>query len=240
MDKGAGLSAFGRLRDRDAAPRRLRPAAAPAAVDPRQRHGGADPRAYQAGIRQGRARASCSGCSPTGASPPRQREHVLDSFLGFADALGVPHKRAALGHSAAAPTRCAYAEQLIPDAQPTLVISACSSHRARNWLPERYAAVADHAVHKHGMRVILCGGPNQLERDMAQAIAKHATVPLIDQVGKRHAAAAARAAARATVLRDARLRPGAHGDHGRHARSSACTPPPTPSAAGRIFRAAGA
>jgi heptosyltransferase I len=114
---------------------------------------------------------------------PRQREHVLDSFLGFADALGVPHKRVTWNIPLPADAR-AYAETLIPDSQPTLVISACSSHRARNWLPERYAAVADHAVKRHGMRVILCGGPNQLERDTAQAIAKAAKVPVIDQVGR--------------------------------------------------------
>ena len=114
---------------------------------------------------------------------PRSREHVLDSFMGFADALSVPRQpprwdiplpQAAL----------AYAEQLIPDEQRTLVISACSSHRLRNWLPERYAAVADHAVRKHGMRVILCGGPAGVEREMAAAIAKKASVPLINQVGK--------------------------------------------------------
>jgi heptosyltransferase I len=114
---------------------------------------------------------------------PRTREHVQDSFMGFAEALGIapgkprwdiPLPRTALD----------YAEQLIPDTQRTLVISACSSHRARNWLPERYAAVAEHAVRKHGMRVILCGGPASIEREMAAAIAKHASVPLVDQVGK--------------------------------------------------------
>jgi len=114
---------------------------------------------------------------------PRQREHVLDSFLGFADALGVAHKRLRWDIPLPDDAR-AYAEHLIPDAQPTLVISACSSHRARNWLPGRYAAVADCAANKHGMRVILCGGPSSLEREMAQAIAKQATVPLIDQVGR--------------------------------------------------------
>jgi heptosyltransferase I len=113
----------------------------------------------------------------------RQREHVLDGFLGFADALGVPHKR--LRWDIPLPADAlAYAEHLIPAAQPTLVISACSSHRARNWLPGRYAAVADYAANKHGMRIILCGGPSSLEREMAQAIAKQATVPLIDQVGR--------------------------------------------------------
>jgi heptosyltransferase I len=113
----------------------------------------------------------------------RQREHVLDSFLGFADALGVAHQR--LRWDIPLPAESlAYAQHLIPDSQPTLVISACSSHPARNWLPERYAAVADHAANKHGMRVILCGGPSASEREMAQSIAKHATVPLIDQVGR--------------------------------------------------------
>jgi heptosyltransferase I len=77
-----------------------------------------------------------------------------------------------------------YAIELIPDAQPTLVISACSSHRARNWMPDRYAAVAEHAVRAHGMRVILCGGPNQFEREMAKEIAKRCAVPLVDQVGR--------------------------------------------------------
>jgi heptosyltransferase I len=64
------------------------------------------------------------------------------------------------------------------------VISACSSHTLRNWMPERYAAVADHAAERHGMRVILAGGPSAIERDMAAAIARHARVPLVNQVAK--------------------------------------------------------
>jgi heptosyltransferase I len=133
----------------------------------------------------------------------RSREHVLDSFLGFADALGVP-RQSPRWDIPLPPTALAYAEQLIPsstkDAQPTLVISACSSHRARNWLPERYAAVADHAVRKHGMRVILCGGPAEIEREMAAAIIKHASVPLVDQVGKDTLPQLLALLARATVL----------------------------------------
>jgi heptosyltransferase I len=113
----------------------------------------------------------------------RQREHVLDSFMGFADALGITHKRLRWDIPLPA-SALAYAETLIPDSQPTLVISACSSHELRNWLPERYAAVADHAAGKHGMRVILCGGPSALERATAEAISRHARTPLVNQVGK--------------------------------------------------------
>ena len=110
-------------------------------------------------------------------------QHVLDALFGFTDALGVPASapRWDLPLPAAA---CAYAQRLIPDSRPTLLISACSSHVLRNWRAERYAALADHAALRHGMRVILCGGPGAVERSMAEAIQSAAHTPLLDQVGK--------------------------------------------------------
>ena len=102
-------------------------------------------RTDQAGIRQGtRARAAVA-VHQCGASRARQREHVLDSFLGVRRCAGHRAQATALGHSPAA-ARPRIRNELIPDSPATLVISACSSHRARNWLPERYAAVAEHAV----------------------------------------------------------------------------------------------
>ena len=130
---------------------------------------------------------------------PRSREHVLDSFLGFVAALGiseptvrwdVPLPRAALD----------YAQELIPDARPTLVISPCSSHARRNWRPEGYAAVAGHAVRRHGMRVILAGGPTEMERAVAAAIEREAHVPLLNQVGRDTLPQMLALLARATVL----------------------------------------
>lgn len=114
---------------------------------------------------------------------PRQREHVLDSFLGFADALGVP-RIPPRWDIPLPPQAVQYAEEVVAGAPSTLVISACSSHTLRNWSPERYAAVADHAATRHGMRVILCGGPSAVERDMAAAIVRHARAPLVNQVAK--------------------------------------------------------
>jgi heptosyltransferase I len=129
----------------------------------------------------------------------RSREHVLDSFLGFADALGVQHRRIAWDIPLP-PEAQDYAARLIPDAQPTLVISACSSHPARNWLPERYAAVAAHAVRVHGMRVLLCGAPNAHERAMGLAIANLAKVPVVDVVGRDTLPQLLAVLARATAL----------------------------------------
>jgi heptosyltransferase I len=130
---------------------------------------------------------------------PRTREHVQDSFSGFADKLGLA-RQPPRWDIPLPPAALDYAAQLIPAHRPTLLISACSSHRARNWLPERYAAVAEYAVRKHGLQVILCGGPAAIERDMAAAIASHVTVPLVDQVGKDTLPQLLALLARATVL----------------------------------------
>jgi heptosyltransferase I len=115
---------------------------------------------------------------------PRAREHVLDSFFGFVAALGIRQRilRWDLGLPAEAR---AYAERLIPDARPTLIISPCSSHALRNWRAERYAAVADYAAQRHGMRVILVGGRAELEQQTAAAIEERVREKssLVNQVG---------------------------------------------------------
>ncbi len=198
VDKAAGLSAFSRLRE-DMRRRgafdlllhlqlSLRASMAAACI----------PAPIKLGFDRPRAR-ELQWLFTNRRIPARSREHVLDSFMGFAEALGVP-RTAPRWDIPLTPAAVAYAEQLIPDSQPTLVISACSSHAARNWLAERYAAVAEHAVRTHGMRVILCGGPAAIERDMAFAIARHTQVPLINQVGKDTLPQLLALLARATVL----------------------------------------
>src|SRR5579862_2915649 len=114
---------------------------------------------------------------------PRTREHVLDSFFGFLEALGIS-ARVLRWDLPLPPAAQAYAARLVPDVQPTLLISPCSSHALRNWQPLRYAALAAHAVRHHGMRVILVGGPSELERASGQEIERQAGVPLVNQIGK--------------------------------------------------------
>ena len=113
----------------------------------------------------------------------RRHQHVMDSFFGFAEALGV-HDRVVSWNIPLPDDIQAYARELIPDARPTLVISPCSSHALRNWRAERYAAVADYAVRQYGMRVILCGGPSDIEREMGKAIEAAVQSPVVNQIGK--------------------------------------------------------
>ena len=114
---------------------------------------------------------------------PRTREHVLDSFFGFTAALGIEDR--VLDWNLPLPADAqAYAARLVPDSTPTLLVSPCSSHALRNWSAQRYAAVADHAATRHGMRVILCGGPSPVERQMGAAIVECAKAPLMNQIGQ--------------------------------------------------------
>ena len=111
------------------------------------------------------------------------QRHVLDAMASFVQPLGLqsdpPRWEIPLSEADRA-----FAEQMLPGDQPTLLISPCSSHLRRNWHEQGYAAIADHAQGKHGFRVMLCGGRSQLERDMADAILARAKTPLIDMVGK--------------------------------------------------------
>lgn len=130
---------------------------------------------------------------------PRTREHVLDSFFGFPAALGV-HERRLRWDLPLPQSAQEYALRLVPDREPTLVISPCSSHLLRNWRVERYAALAAHAARRHGMRIILAGGPSELERRTGVAIEEKCPVPLVNQIGKDTLPELLALLARATVL----------------------------------------
>jgi len=114
---------------------------------------------------------------------PGGRQHVIDSFFGFTEALGIAEH--VLRWDIPVPEAArAFAAQALPGDRPTLVISPCSSMAYRNWNAAGYAAVADHAAEHHGMRVVLSGGPSAIEADYARAIAAAARAPLVDLVGR--------------------------------------------------------
>ncbi len=114
---------------------------------------------------------------------PRRREHVQDSFFGFTEALGIAGRsmRWDIPIDAAA---LEYARRAIPDEEPTLIVSPCSSHTQRNWMVERYAAVADYAAARHRMRVLICGGRSPLELATGARIAELMRQPAVNLVGQ--------------------------------------------------------
>ncbi len=115
--------------------------------------------------------------------PDRPGIHVLDAIGSFCEPLGLRQSEVAWDLPVPQQARDWAQAQWPRDGAPTLLVSPCSSHSLRNWRPERYAAVADHAVER-GWRVVLCGGRSQLERDTADAILAAMRGPALDLVGK--------------------------------------------------------
>lgn len=109
--------------------------------------------------------------------------HVLDAIGSFCEPLGLRQTEVVWDLPVPAEAREWAAAQWESDGAPVLMISPCSSHVRRNWYPDRYAAVADHAAGR-GWRVVLCGGRSALERSTADAIQAAMRAPALDLVGK--------------------------------------------------------
>jgi heptosyltransferase I len=129
----------------------------------------------------------------------RSREHVLDSLFGFAERLGIRH-RSMRWDIPLPPAALEYAARAIPDRQPTLIVSPCSSHELRNWSADGYAAVADHAAARHGMRVLICGGRSALELAVGSRVERLMRQPCVNLVGRDTLVEMLATLQRATVL----------------------------------------
>jgi heptosyltransferase I len=117
------------------------------------------------------------------AATPRQ--HVLDAMMGFARHIGVP-ERTPRWDIPLSPANREFAEAALGKG-PALVISPCSTQRARNfrnWSAENYAAAANHARKKYGCRIVLTGGPTELEKDYAARIAGLCGSDTVNLVGR--------------------------------------------------------
>ena len=118
--------------------------------------------------------------------PYKPRQHVMDSFFGFAETCGVT--RRVLRWDIPIPAQAyAFAREQVSDNAPTLVISPCANTRFRNfrnWRAERYAAVADYATDKLGMHVFLSGGPSAVEHEYGLTIMQAAHTRPVNIIGQ--------------------------------------------------------
>ena len=117
---------------------------------------------------------------------PAPRQHVQDALLSFAHHLGVPARELRWDIPLAEADR-EFAASCREAGRPLLVISPCSSQRARNyrnWSVENYAAAARHARQQFGCRSVLTGGASTLERDYARRIGELAGDGVVDLMGR--------------------------------------------------------
>lgn len=103
---------------------------------------------------------------------PHQHAHVLDGFMDFADALGVPPVAAPSWNIPVTPEDESWGKERAAELGNYVVIAPAASKAERNWLPERYARLAND-LHEKGKKVVLCGGPGKLDKQTSQAILSH-------------------------------------------------------------------
>jgi heptosyltransferase I len=117
---------------------------------------------------------------------PAPHEHALDAMMSFASAIGAVEKPLRWDLPLAADAR-EYAARHTGSAQPTVVISPCSSQRARNfrnWRIGNYKAVIRRLCEVHGCRVLITGGGSELEMEYGQALADASTRGVENLVGR--------------------------------------------------------
>ncbi|SFC32171.1 heptosyltransferase I [Marinospirillum celere] len=133
------------------------------------------------------------------AANPRQ--HVGEGFLDFVRHLGVQPGPLQWGIPLPQ-TAVDEARRWQPEDQAYLVLSPCSSNRARNWRNwsnQGYAALVDYAYENYGLQTLLTGGPTELEQETAKTIAELAKAPVINATGQTSLKALL------CLIRDARL-----------------------------------
>lgn len=116
---------------------------------------------------------------------PQNEPHVLEGFFAFAEQLGVAESELdnLTWDIPVSNDDVSFANEHIPPDSKTLVISPAASKKERNWLPERYAAIADFAANQ-GFNVALCGGPAPIDRELGDAIKANANCDITDLIGK--------------------------------------------------------
>lgn len=115
--------------------------------------------------------------------PAHRHQHVMESLFGFAEALGITERHITWEIPVSRHDKDIVNALLTHD-KPLLVISPCSSMSYRNWNVAGYAAVADYAATRHGMNVVLSGGPSVSERDAGEQITRLAQHKPLNLIGK--------------------------------------------------------
>jgi len=110
--------------------------------------------------------------------PYKPNQHVIDSFFGFTETLGIAQHEYVWDIPVQAHTSKLNSEQ------PYVVISPCSSMTYRNWSSEGYAAIADWIQKKYKLQVIISGGHSAIEKEMGNAIASKVKIPVINLIAK--------------------------------------------------------
>ena len=111
--------------------------------------------------------------------PPTPRAHTQEMFLQFLDVLGVPRPEPLEWRIPFTDDELRAQAEFFRafDGRPVAALVPASAQRKKDWLPERYAAVADTLEGDFGFRTVLVGGPGEREGAIAREISRRAATP---------------------------------------------------------------
>ena len=140
----------------------------------------------RAGVKVGfdRTRARDGQWLFTNRRIPFARQHLLESFLAFGEAVGVRCQRPDCTIPLAAAERQWAHRQIGPGNAPLLVVNPGASVAERNWPARRYAQLIDTAQARWGARVVMTGGADPEERALAGRIRGEVSGEVLDLSGR--------------------------------------------------------
>lgn len=114
---------------------------------------------------------------------PFVREHLMDGFMRFAQALGVTDTLMKWDLPIDSEQWDWAKQQLAVKQGPWMAVNPMASKPERNWFVERYAEVIDRAHKEWKVNVVLTGGPSEEEKAFSRAIADKTTTDCLVLTG---------------------------------------------------------
>ncbi|HEY2374448.1 MAG TPA: glycosyltransferase family 9 protein [Gemmatimonadaceae bacterium] len=115
--------------------------------------------------------------------PPHAPQHVQDQYLEFLTALGIPNENVAWELGPWPGERQWQREFFAPLDRPAAAIVVATSKPQKDWLPERWAGVADALYHEFGLQPVLVGGRTERELAAERVIMEHARQKPVSALG---------------------------------------------------------
>ena len=114
---------------------------------------------------------------------PFAQQHLMDSFLAFAEVLGIEDKVISWDLPLSDQER-AWARQQLPAGDgPLLVINPAASKPERNWPAQRYVEIIK-LMHTRGVRIIITGGGHAVEQALIADIKAQCSPCIVDISGQ--------------------------------------------------------
>lgn len=115
--------------------------------------------------------------------PPHPVQHVQDQYFEFLDTLGIPHEPVEWGLGPWPEERAWQTEWRAQFDRPIAAIVVATSKPQKDWLPERWAEVADALYAEYGLQPVLVGGRSERELAAERVILDRAKHPVVSTLG---------------------------------------------------------